>query len=145
MANVPLSNEDFFLRLADLFEERRKKDHGSVFLTQKRMTYGEDENALDGPHTTSSLELQGLQPSKPAPIIIRATNGKSKEKRSEKIKLSTIVQAEELESFFVKYAEICKLGMSGLKKRDRSRRKKETKAKKKKGAIGAGEDATKNT
>lgn len=52
------------------------------------------------------------------------------------MKLSTIVQADELEGFFVRYADVCKAGMGGLKKRDRSGRK--AKAKKKKGA-GEGE------
>ena len=66
-------------------------------------------------------------------MLIRATNGKSKENK-DKIKISTIVQADELEGFFVKYAEVWKAGMSGLKKRDRSGRKK-GKAKKK-GAEG---------
>lgn len=109
------------------------------------VSYGEDDNTPESPDITSALELQEVQLSKPAPIIIRANNGKSKQKRDKKIKLSTIVQAEELEYFFIKYAEVCKLGMSGLKKRDRSRRKKETKAKKRKGAnIGVGEDAMKS-
>lgn len=69
-------------------------------------------------------------------MLIRATNGKSKEKKKDKIKISTVVQADELEGFFVKYADIWKAGMSGLKKRDRSGRKK-GKAKKK--GAGAGE------
>jgi signal recognition particle subunit SRP14 len=67
--------------------------------------------------------------------LIRATDGKSKDERKDRIQLSTVVQADELEGFFVKYADVCKVGMGGLKKRDRSRRK--AKAKKKKGP-GAG-------
>ena len=67
-------------------------------------------------------------------MLIRATNGKAKEKKKDKIKISTIVQADELEGFFVKYAEVWKAGMSGLKKRDRSGRKKGKT--KKKGAEG---------
>jgi len=68
-------------------------------------------------------------PSDPLPIIIRATDGKSQSKDSkkttaQKIKLSTIVQPDDLESFFAKYAEVCKTGMQSLKKRDRSKRKK---------------------
>lgn len=46
-----------------------------------------------------------------------------------KIKLSTVVQPQDLESFFARYAEICKAGMSALKKRDRSKRKKKAKSK----------------
>ena len=73
----------------------------------------------------------------PLPIIIRATNGKSKEKREKKIKLSTVVEPDALEGFYARYAEVCKAGMSGLKKRDRSKAKEKLKAKKRKqGAVG---------
>lgn len=74
-----------------------------------------------------------LNPPKPLAIIIRATNGKSKENKVNRIKISTTVGADTLESFFTRYADVCKLGMSGLKKRDRSKGKKKLKAKKKKG------------
>jgi len=62
---------------------------------------------------------------------MRATNGKSKEKKQEKIKLSTVVQPDALEAFYTRYADVCKSGMQGLRKRDRSGRKK-SKAKKRK-------------
>ncbi|PBP23073.1 signal recognition particle 14kD protein [Diplocarpon rosae] len=130
-----MSNDDFFLRLSELFNERRQKNHGSIFLTQKRMTYGEDDKKVQ--EATTDVPFPDLSPSKPLPIIIRATNGKSKENRSGKIKLSTIVEADALEGFFAKYAEVCKSGMSGLKKRDRSKAKEKLKAKKRKQQGGA--------
>jgi signal recognition particle subunit SRP14 len=82
-----------------------------------------------------------FNPSRSIPILVRATDGKSKEHRAEKIKLSTIVEPDALEGFFIKYAEVCKLGMSGLKKRNRSKAKEKLKAKKKKlgGAAAAGD------
>lgn len=89
--------------------------------------------AIDAPLPPSS-SFPDLHPPHPLPVLVRATNGKSEEKKKDKIKISTIVQADELEGFFVKYAEVWKAGMSGLKKRDRSGRKK-GKAKKK-GAEG---------
>jgi len=46
------------------------------------------------------------------------------------MKISTIVQPEDLDGFFAKYAEACKAGMTALKKRDRSKRKKDKKKKK---------------
>ena len=64
--------------------------------------------------------------------MIRATDGKSQDKRPDRVKLSTIVQPDELEGFFTRYAEIWKAGMSGLKKRDRSGRKAKAKKTKKK-------------
>lgn len=57
-------------------------------------------------------------------MLIRATNGKWKDEKKDKVKISTVVQPSELEGFYTRYAEVCKSGMSGLKKRDRSKRKK---------------------
>ncbi|PMD42575.1 signal recognition particle, SRP9/SRP14 subunit [Hyaloscypha variabilis F] len=136
MSTGHLSNDDFFLRLSELFDERRRKDHGSIHLTQKRMSYGEDTD-LETSEPTIEQPFPDLSPSKPFPIIIRATNGKSKDRRDKKIKLSTIVEGGALDGFFAKYAEVCKLGMSGLKKRDRSKQKEKLKAKKKKQGGGA--------
>jgi signal recognition particle subunit SRP14 len=89
------------------------------------VSYGQE----DAPEPTSANPV----PAKPLPILIRATNGKSKEKRKEKLKLSTVVEADSLPVFFERYAEVCKAGMTTLKPRDRSKRK--GKAKKKKGGA----------
>jgi signal recognition particle subunit SRP14 len=35
-----------------------------------------------------------------------------------------VVQPDDIETFFGRYAEVCKTGMQSLKKRDRSKRKK---------------------
>ena len=105
-------------------------------LTQLGMAYGGDTD-VDEAKPTAEHPFPDLNPSKPLPIIVRATNGKSKEHRDKKIKLSTIVDADALEGFFAKYAEVCKLGMSGLKKRDRSKQKEKLKAKRKKQGVGS--------
>lgn len=76
--------------------------------------------------------MADLKPATPLPVLIRATNGKSKRSKSDRVKLSTVVQPEELEGFFVRYADCCKAGMQGLRKRDRKAKKKD-KGKKKKG------------
>jgi signal recognition particle subunit SRP14 len=91
---------------------------------------------MGSPPVTKNLpdRFDDLRPSSPLPVLIRATNGKSKEKKNEKIKLSTIVQPDALEAFYLRYADICKSGMQGLKKRDRSGRKK-TKSKKRKVGV----------
>ena len=75
----------------------------------------------------------------PLPILIRATDGKSAEEKKDKIKISTVVQPDEVEAFFIRYAEVCKAGMSGLKKRDRSGRKAKDKKRKRKGKGDEGE------
>jgi signal recognition particle subunit SRP14 len=79
--------------------------------------------------------LWDLNPPNPLPIIVRASNAVSLEKRKagKKEKISTVVQPDELESFFARYAEVCKKGMEGLRKRDRSKKKKDKKKVKKDG------------
>ena len=86
--------------------------------------------------STELDDLSDLAPPSPLPVLIRATNGKRKEERKDKIKISTVVQPEQLEAFYARYAETCKSGMTGLKKRDRSgqKAKARAKARKKKGA-----------
>ena len=86
----------------------------------------DDENdALADPH-----------PQKALPILIRATDGKSKDHRATKVKLSTVVQPDALEAFFARYVDVWKAGMTTLKKRDRGRKK--AKAKKRKGGAATG-------
>ncbi|KAL7619998.1 hypothetical protein AAE478_010547 [Parahypoxylon ruwenzoriense] len=116
----------FFVKLIELFDQRKGKDHGSITLVQKRLSYDQPL-----PESTSDSIFPDLHPPRPMPVLVRATNSKGKERRREKIKLSTVVEPESLPGFFDKYAEICKSGMATLKPRDRSKRK--GKAKKKKG------------
>ncbi|TGO18707.1 hypothetical protein BTUL_0008g00920 [Botrytis tulipae] len=140
-----LSNDEFFSKLAPLFDSRREKDHGSVFLTQKCYSYASASDAsttaalppgddvdMNALNDVLTAQFPDLSRDAPMPLLIRATNGKGKFKRSEKAKLSTVVQPDQLDSFFARYAEICKGGMSALKKRDRSKAKEKLKAKKRK-------------
>lgn len=75
-----------------------------------------------------------LHPPNPLPIIVRATDGNSqsedRKKSKDKVKLSTVVQPDQIDSFFATYADVCKAGIQSLKKRDRSKRKKAKKGKK---------------
>ncbi|KAL8827008.1 MAG: hypothetical protein Q9170_007182 [Blastenia crenularia] len=129
MATKHLSVDEFFARLSSLFDSRRNSTHGSIFLTQKRLSSKTLPKSSPAAAPTDA-PFSDLNPSSPLPVLIRASNGKSKEHRKDKIKLSTIVQPDELDGFFTKYAEIMKAGTTALKKRDRSGRKK-AKAKKK--------------
>ncbi|ODM16417.1 hypothetical protein SI65_07924 [Aspergillus cristatus] len=120
-----LSNEEFFTSLTTLLSTTSQKTRGSVYLTQKPLLNTTSTNG-DDPSPVS-------QPS----ILIRATDGntnapnpknpKNKIERSKtkasKVKISTVVAPEELEGFYGRYAEVCKAGMTGLKKRDRKRGK----------------------
>ncbi|PIA95804.1 hypothetical protein CB0940_10635 [Cercospora beticola] len=128
MAKPHLSNEEFFINLTSLVSKVQEKGHGSVYLTQKRLSYDPSTTAEDESKKVADDPLWDLHPPNPLPLIVRATDGKSqskdRKKNKDKIKLSTIVQPDDLEAFFTRYAEVCKAGMQSLKKRDRSKRKK---------------------
>ncbi|KAI0881000.1 signal recognition particle 14kD protein [Annulohypoxylon maeteangense] len=123
-----LTNDEFFTKLTELFDKRKGADHGSIVLVQKRLSY--DQHL---PESTSDTIFPDLHPPKPMPVLVRATNAKGKERRQDKIKISTVVEPDSLSAFFDKYAEVCKSGMTSLKPRDRSKRK--GKARKKKGTV----------
>ncbi|RHZ53647.1 signal recognition particle 14 kDa protein [Aspergillus thermomutatus] len=120
-----LGHEEFFSSLSDLLSNTSQKARGSVFLTQKPLL---PSNISTSEETSSSSSLP--------PILIRATDGSTnapnpktakdqnkKAAKTSKVKLSTVVAQEDLETFFARYAEVCKAGMTGLKKRDRKKGK----------------------
>ncbi|KIW43424.1 uncharacterized protein PV06_04531 [Exophiala oligosperma] len=120
MAQERLSNEKFLSGLAQLFNSTHSQAHGSVFLTQKPL----------------STEIPSSQ------ILIRATNGLSKAHRtpktkSTKLRLATVVETAGLDTFYTRYAEVCKKGMEALRKRDKKKAKEKAKAKKKNKGTGA--------
>ncbi|KAJ4303767.1 hypothetical protein N0V90_002668 [Kalmusia sp. IMI 367209] len=138
MGRDHLSNDEFFTQLGNLFEHNRKKGHGTVYLTQKRLIF-DTEVQPPSPTKVADDPLWDTHPENSLPILVRAHNNKSTKRAGtdrenvDKITLSTIVQPDQLDAFFVRYAEACKAGMGGLKKRDR--RGKKDKKKKKKGTA----------
>lgn len=72
-----------------------------------------------------------MNPPKALPILVRASDGdtqdKSRKKNAKHVKFTTIVQPDDIESFFATYAEVCRAGMQSLKKRDRSKQKRRKK------------------
>lgn len=93
-------------------------------------------SAPPNPQKVADDPLWDTHPEGPLPILIRASNNKSSKKAETdrkdagKMVLSTVVKPDDLDGFFVRYAEACKTGMSGLKKRDRKKGKKDKKKKK---------------
>lgn len=86
---------------------------------------------LNLPEPSEANPFPDLGLENPVPVLIRATNGKSKDGRKDKVKLSTIVEADGLDAFYLRYAEVCKAGMGALKPRDRSKKKAKARSKKK--------------
>ncbi|OCK82783.1 signal recognition particle, SRP9/SRP14 subunit [Lepidopterella palustris CBS 459.81] len=138
MAREHLSNDEFFTNLSGLLEANRKKGHGSVFLTQKRLNFSLD---FSTPVLTKVADdpLWDTHPENPLPLIVRASNSKSTKrdgsdrKAEAKVKFSTVVQPDAIDRFFARYAEVCKAGMSAMKKRDRTKKKKDKRKKVKAG------------
>lgn len=63
-------------------------------------------------------------------MLVRATNGKSRPRRDEKVKISTVVQPKDLAAFFGRLADTSKAGMSALKRKKKKVRKNDKKQKK---------------
>ncbi|KAF1945793.1 signal recognition particle, SRP9/SRP14 subunit [Clathrospora elynae] len=128
MAREHLTNDEFFTQLANLFEYTRTKGHGSVYLTQKRMTF-DTSSTPPSPTKFADDPLWDTHPEEPLPILIRASNNKSDKKKGtdrehiDKIKLSTLVKPDGLDAFYIRYVDACKVGMTGLKKRDKKKKK----------------------
>ncbi|KAI9702627.1 MAG: hypothetical protein M1820_006133 [Bogoriella megaspora] len=115
MTTSHLSNDEFLTHLTNLLSLPHRNHHGSIFISQKRLS--PPSSTATSPPTDST----------PSPLIFRASNGRTKklkENPKERISLCTVVQPDDLEAFFTKYAEVCKAGMSGLKKRVRDKKKK---------------------
>ncbi|KAJ4320568.1 hypothetical protein N0V94_003326 [Neodidymelliopsis sp. IMI 364377] len=135
MGRDHLSNDEFFTQLGNLFEHNRKKGHGSVYLTQKRLTFDSTSTPVT-PTKVADDPLWDTHPEQPFPVLVRASNNRSDKKAETdrqdvaKIVLSTVVQPDDIDTFYIRYAEACKAGMSSLKKRDRKKGKKDKKKKK---------------
>ncbi|KAK3951554.1 signal recognition particle, SRP9/SRP14 subunit [Pseudoneurospora amorphoporcata] len=127
-----LTHDEFFSKLTELFDYRKNQDHGTINLVQKRLSYNTPSQS------TETDLLTDLCPSTPLPVLIRATNAKGKDRRKEKVKLSTIIEPADLEAFYGRYADVCKKGMGALKPRDRTKRKKQSRKKKAPTAGGPG-------
>ncbi|KAJ5614491.1 hypothetical protein N7528_008145 [Penicillium herquei] len=114
----PLSHDEFFSSLTTLLSKTTEQAHGSVYLTQKPMPSAESTSS-------PSILIRASDGNTNAPNPKSANQtGKIAKNRSSKVKFSTVVKFEDLDAFYTRYAEICKTGMSGLKKRDRKRKTK---------------------
>ncbi|KAI5820882.1 signal recognition particle 14kD protein-domain-containing protein [Pyronema omphalodes] len=107
MPQERLSNEQFFIKLTELLASATAANKHGVFLTQKAV------NPVRDPGQPASS------------LLIRATDGQKD--KSTRRKIATIVAAEDLQTFFLQYAEVAKRNMGSLKKRDKKRKSKKKK------------------
>ncbi|KAI5481624.1 signal recognition particle, SRP14 subunit [Pseudohyphozyma bogoriensis] len=128
---APLSNSEFLTQLSNLFASRQAK--GSVFITQKRLTYqaptaeGDAEMAEAEGSGAGHAEGEADEDEREWPCLIRATDGQSKS--TTKIKISTIVQPQDYTTFSTAYGNLLKASMSSLRKKRKAKGAAKSKAK----------------
>jgi signal recognition particle subunit SRP14 len=104
---MQLVDHDTFLKnLTALFEST--KDHGSVWLTHKRLTHDGEDAAMGHDDGTSNTREY--------PCLVRVTDGGSS-------RFSTRVESGELLKFHAHYGNLLKASMTTLRKRDKKREK----------------------
>jgi len=102
-----LENEQFLNELTKLFQKARQRD-GGVSITMKRY----DGRTKPIPR---NADKQQQQPHHEYKCIFRATMGDKK--------ISTVVNAKDVNKFQLAYANVFKTAMDNLKKRDRKAEK----------------------
>ncbi|GME79437.1 unnamed protein product [Ambrosiozyma monospora] len=125
-----LSNKEFLAQV----ETHLKKNGGksSVYLTQKRLN-SIDETQIDSTNTDDKLssKFDVIDPlsstktedtTKEYPLLLRFTDG------TKNLKLSTVVEFEELNKFWDDYSNVLKAGFVGLKKKTKKKSKKSKKS-----------------
>lgn len=122
------TNEFQFLEsLGSLLASTSSSGSGSVFLTQKTLT-NEESTSSQVLIRASNGATAAKAKAKPGVKIAKEKQHKPKPK----IKLATVVETASLEDFYSKYADVCKKGMEGLRKRDKKKAKEKAKAARKK-------------
>lgn len=117
-----LSNQEFLDTVDKLLSSNEGKS--SVYLTQKRLTSVD----IDGVETTD-LSTNVIDYSVPAsnsqkyPILLRLSmNGKKKGDKSDKLKVSTVIEVENLPQFWLTYINVIKSGFVGLKRKEKKKK-----------------------
>lgn len=115
-----LSNNEFLARVGSELE--KNDGDSSVYLTQKRLV-----QTLEPVSPTSLADLSSNVVEHPKeypsntqtyPILLRFTTG---EKSS---KVSTVVESENLETFWSEYVQVLKSGFVGMRKKEKKKAKK---------------------
>lgn len=115
-----INNAEFLSQVSAALLSNEGKS--SVYLTQKRLTA-----SLESPPQSELADLSSNVVDHPEkyptntekyPVLMRFTTGEKKSK------ISTVVQAGDLDSFWTEYTQALKTGFVGLKKKDKKKLKK---------------------
>ncbi|PPR07508.1 hypothetical protein CVT24_006877 [Panaeolus cyanescens] len=103
-----VDHDTFLKKLTDLFEST--KDHGSIWLTHKRLTHDGQDAAMKHEDEAGKVDSNEYT------CLVRVTDGK-------KNRFSTKVEPSELLKFQTYYGALLKQSMTTLRKRDKKREK----------------------
>lgn len=119
-----LSNKDFLTKLETNLTENNGSS--SVYLTQKRLVASLESAPKDQVADLASNVVQHPEKypknTRQYSVLIRFTRGTSDSK------ISTVVEPENLDSFWNEYATVLKAGFGGLRKKDKKKKQKVSKA-----------------
>jgi signal recognition particle subunit SRP14 len=121
-----LNNKEFLDKVDELLKANDGKS--SVYLTQKRLS------SLDVDDSTSEslndlpsnvLDTPGVSNVQHYPVLIRVTmNGSTRGDKKDKVKISTVVEHDQLPEFWGQYSQALKNGFVNMKKKNKKKQKK---------------------
>lgn len=115
-----LNNTEFISKVESLLTSNEGKS--SVYFTQKRLSTPLEKEAIDLVKDLSSNVVDHppayATNTQNYPVLIRFTTGKKESK------ISTVVEAANLDEFWLEYAQVLKTGFVGLKKKEKKKAKK---------------------
>lgn len=125
-----LNNSEFLTQVQKLLESNNGES--SVYITQKRLSLPLELNDMTGDSNSHINDLSSnvieyeksfTNNTAQYPVLVRvSTNAKKNQKT--KSKLSTVVEIDNLDQFWVDYAHVIKTGFVGLRKKDKKKSKK---------------------
>ncbi|RKP32848.1 signal recognition particle, SRP9/SRP14 subunit [Metschnikowia bicuspidata] len=115
-----LCNKEFLTQLESCLAEIDGSN--SVYLTQKRLVASLDSAPKDQPTDLSSNVIEHPEKynknTRHYPVLVRFSTGSSNSK------ISTVIEAENLDSFWIEYFIVLRNGFTGLKESDNKEKKK---------------------
>lgn len=132
-----LGNSEFLKEITKVLSQNNGKN--SIYLTQKRLSTALplDQESTGKPTDLPSNVIENPDDTVPVntttyPVLIRISLNSSdnRKEKKDKIKYSTVVEANNLDVFWYNYIQVVKAGFIGLKKREKKKSKKSHKVSK---------------
>ncbi|KAG7192975.1 uncharacterized protein KQ657_001085 [Scheffersomyces spartinae] len=121
-----LTNSDFLKELKAILGANEGKS--SVYLVQKRLStplpveMSEKEDSISDLPSNVVVNNHFNNNTQQYPVLVRVATGHNEKKTKQK--LSTVVEVDQLDQFWVDYVQVIKSGFVGLKKKEKKKAKK---------------------